>query len=32
LLGDVDELAVVEGLGLEGLDLGVDERHGNSLD
>ena len=28
LVGDVDELAVVEGGGLEGLDLGVDQRHG----
>jgi hypothetical protein len=28
--GDFDELAVVEGLGLERLNLGVDERHGFS--
>mmetsp|Transcript_37506 Transcript_37506/g.87313 ORF Transcript_37506/g.87313 Transcript_37506/m.87313 type:complete len:200 (+) Transcript_37506:3728-4327(+) len=27
LVGQVDELAVVEGLGLEGLDLGVDQGH-----
>ena len=26
-VGDVDELALLEGLGLERLDLGVDERH-----
>ena len=27
LVGDFDELAIVKGVGLEGLDLGVDERH-----
>src|SRR5690606_12206413 len=27
LVGDLDELAVVEGRGLEGLDLGVEKSH-----
>jgi len=31
LLGDFDELAIVEGFGLERLDLGVDEGHQISL-
>jgi hypothetical protein len=31
LLGDLDELAVVESLGLEGLNGGIDDRHGVSV-
>jgi hypothetical protein len=31
LLGDFNELAVVKSLSLEGLDLGVDQRHGFSF-
>jgi len=27
LFGDFDELAIVESLGLEGLDLGIDQGH-----